>query len=237
MLPDILNETVATTPWSVTHPLSQEDSEAVATLRSFVAPVKGKLEGTAGRGPFDSIMEQVAAPDGVTFKAAVVGGISGWWAKVARVPKGAAIMYIHGGWFHWGTAQAYRNFVGHVALSAGTDTFIPEYRLAPENPFPAAVRDLEACYRGLVDMGITKIALTGDSAGGNLTLVLLSITSARVSGNAVVPVGAVAFSPVTDLALAGGSYETRAEEDLYFTKSQVLGLVRSYLGKTDPKDS
>lgn len=130
MLRDILNDTVAKTPWSVTHPLSQEDSEAVATLRSFVALVKGKLEGTAGRGPFNSIMEQVAAPDGVTFEAAVVGGISGWWAKVARVPEGAAIMYIHGGWFHWGTAQAYRNFVGHIALSAGTDAFIPEYRLA-----------------------------------------------------------------------------------------------------------
>jgi monoterpene epsilon-lactone hydrolase len=44
------------------------------------------------------------------------------------------------------------------------------YRLAPERPFPAAVQDLEACYRGLVDKGIARIALTGDSAGGNLDL-------------------------------------------------------------------
>jgi len=112
-------------------------------------------------------------------------------------------------------------------LSAGADAFIPDYRLAPEHPFPAAVRDLEACYRGLVDQGITKIALTGDSAGGNLALVLLSIAS---------PVGAVVFSPVTDLALTGESFDTRAEADLYFTKSQAVGLVRSYLGETDPKN-
>jgi acetyl esterase/lipase len=119
------------------------------------------------------------------------------------------------------------NFAGHIALSAGADVFIPDYRLAPEHPFPAAVRDLEACYRGLVDQGIAKIALTGDSAGGNLALVLLSTASA---------VGAVVFSPITDLALTGESFDTRAEADLYFTKSQAAGLVRSYLGATDPRN-
>jgi epsilon-lactone hydrolase len=100
-------------------------------------------------------------------------------------------------------------------------------------PFPAAVRDLELCYRGLVDVGVTKIALSGDSAGGNLVLVLASILATQASANAVVPVGVVAFSPITDLALTGESYSTRAEDDLYFTRSQVAGLVRSYLRRTD----
>jgi monoterpene epsilon-lactone hydrolase len=119
-------------------------------------------------------------------------------------------------------------------LSAGA--FIPDYRLAPEDPFPAAVRDLEACYHGLVDQGITKIALTGDSARGNLALVLLTTASAEASKDDVAPVGAVVFSPITDLALTGESFETRAEADLYFTKPQAAGLVRSYLGATDPKN-
>ena len=218
------------------HPLSDQDSVGAAALRSAVAPMKGKVEGTAGRGLFNDIMERVAVPEGVTFEAATVGGISGWWAKPARAHKGAAIIHIHGGWFTWGTAKAFRNFVGHIALSAGTDAFIPDYRLAPEHPFPAAVRDLEACYRGLVDQGITKIALTGDSAGGNLALVLLSTASAEASRDAVAPVGAVVFSPITDLALTGETYDTRAEADLYFTKSQAAALVRSYLGATDPKN-
>jgi len=211
------------------HPLNEEDSVAVAALRSVVAPMKGKLAGTAGRGLFNDIMERVAVPEGVTFEAATVGGIAGWWVKLARAQKGTAIIHVHGGWFNWGTAKAFRNFAGHIALSAGADAFIPDYRLAPEHPFPTAVRDLEAGYRGLVDQGVAKIALTGDSAGGNLALVLLSTAS-------VAPVGAVVFSPITDLALTGESFETRAEADPYFTKSQAAGLVRSYLGAIDPKN-
>ena len=157
--------------WSVIHPLSPEDSAAMITLRSAVAAMKGKLEGVTARAAFDGIMEHVASPDEVAFGADSVGGIPGWWAKTGRARKGAAILHLHGGWFNWGTAQAFRNLVGHIGLSAGADAFIPDYRLAPEHPFPAAVKDAEACYRGLVDRGIKKIALTGDSAGGNLALV------------------------------------------------------------------
>ena len=236
MQSNFLKNTGAEASWLVIHPLNQEDSGAVAALRSVVAPMKGKIEGTAGRGPFDGVMERVAVPESVTFEAATAGSISGWWAKPAQAQKGAAIIHAHGGWFNWGTAQAYRNFVGQIALNAGVDAFIPDYRLAPEHPFPAGIKDLEACYRGLVDKGITKIAVTGDSAGGNLALVLLSIASAQASKGGIAPVGALVFSPITDLALTGESYDTRAEADPYFTKSQAGGLVRSYLSATDPKD-
>jgi acetyl esterase/lipase len=88
----------------------------------------------------------------------------------------------------------------------------------------------------VVDRGIHKIAVTGDSAGGDLALVLLSITRSRASNGGVTPVGAVAISPVTDLALTGESYQTRAEADPFFTKSQVAGLVASYLGEIDAKN-
>jgi monoterpene epsilon-lactone hydrolase len=220
--------------WLTVHPLSQADSPAATGLRAAVAAFKGKLGGTAARGPFDDVMERVPAPTGVTFEADTVGGISGFWARPARAQKGAAIVHAHGGWFNFGSAHAYRNLVGHIASRAGADAFIPDYRLAPENLFPAAVKDVEACYRGLVDKGIEKIAVTGDSAGGNLALVLLSIVSGKRGDSA--PVGGVAISPVTDLALTGETYETRAEADPYFTKSQVVGLVASYLGKADPKN-
>ncbi len=219
--------------WTTIHPLTPEDSAAIAALRSMVAGMKGKLEGTAARGPFNSIIEHIAAPQGVTFEADAVGGISGWWARVTN-GKGAAVLHLHGGWFNWGTAHAYRNLVGHIASSAGVDAFVPDYRLAPEYPFPAAVKDAEAAYRGLVERGITKIALSGDSAGGNLALVLLSVTGRQPSSGGAAPAGAVAFSPVTDLALTGESFATRAEADPYFTLPQAAGLVRSYLGDADP---
>lgn len=236
MPPNALQDSAVRTPWLNVHPASPADSVDAAALRAVVAPMKGKLQGTAGRALFDEIMEQVAVPEGVTFDAATVAGISGWWAKPARAQKGGAILHVHGGWFNLGTARAYRHLAGQIALNAGIYAFIPDYRLAPEHPFPAALRDLEACYRGLVGLGITKIALAGDSGGGDLALVLLSIASARASNNAVAPVGAVVFSPITDLTLTGESFETRADVDPYFTKSQAAGLVRSYLGASDPKD-
>lgn len=236
MQPTSLINTPAEATWLAIHPLSQEDSVAVTTLRSMVASIKGKLEGTAARIPFNNFMERVEAPEGVTFEVDMIGKISGWWAKPMQAWEGAAIVHMHGGWFNWGTAQAYRNFVGHIALSAGANTFIPDYRLAPEHPFPAAVRDAEACYRGLVEKRVTKIAITGDSAGGNLALVLLSIASAQAAKGSIAPLCAVALSPVTDLALTGKSFDTRAEADLFFTKLQAAGLVRSYLGDTDPRN-
>src|SRR2546427_3794133 len=220
-------------PWLAVHPLSQEDALGATALRASVAAFKGKLAGTAARAPFDAVMERVAAPTDVTFAADTVGGIPGWWAKPARPRRGAAIIHVHGGWFNLGTARAYRNLVGHIASSAGADAFIPDYRLAPEHRFPAAVTDVEACYRGLVDKGIKKIAVTGDSAGGDLALVLLSIACAPAYKGGRAPVGAVAMSPVTDLALTGESFQTRAEADPYFTKSQVPRLVAPYLGQTD----
>jgi monoterpene epsilon-lactone hydrolase len=223
-------------PWSFVHPLTSKDAAAMTALRSAVADMKGKLEGITARVPFNDIIERVEAPEGVTFEEDAVGGISGWWAKPAEMREGSAILHLHGGWFNWGTARAFRNLVGHIALRAGVAAFIPDYRLAPEHPFPAAVKDAEACYRGLLDRGIRNIALSGDSAGGNLALVLLSIATAQSASGGVFPVGAVTLSPVTDLALSGASYETRAQADPYFLKSQAAGLVRSYLGEADPKN-
>jgi epsilon-lactone hydrolase len=236
MQPQMLADADVKAPWLTVHPVSQQDSVAANALRAAVAGFKGKLSGAAARGQFDDVMERVPAPTDVTFEADTVGGISGWWARPARAQKGAVIIHAHGGWFNFGSAHAYRNLVGQIASRAGADAFIPDYRLAPENLFPAAIMDVEACYRGLVDKGIKKIAVVGDSAGGNLALVLLSIACGQSWRGDLAPVGGVAISPVTDLALTGETYETRAEADPYFTKSQAAGLIASYLGHADPKD-
>jgi epsilon-lactone hydrolase len=107
--------------------------------------------------------------------------------------------------------------------------------LAPEHPFPAAVEDVQACYLGLAELGLSRIAITGDSAGGNLALILASrIGNGEIAAKATL-VGAGVLSPVTDLTLSGQTYETRADADPLFTRAQVSELVRAYLRDADPK--
>jgi acetyl esterase/lipase len=145
-------------------------------------------------------------------------------------------MHIHGGWFNFGSAQAFRHLAGHIAGGGGVATFVPDYRLAPEHPFPAAVEDVRACYTGLVEQGFSKIAITGDSAGGTLALGLLVHLAANRAFGGGALVGGVALSPVTDLTLSGESWSTRAVADPYFTQPQAAELVGSYLDGNDPAD-
>jgi len=191
--------------WLENHPVTQQDKVAMDAMRAIVEPNKGKLQGTAARAPFDGIMSRVKAPSGVTFHEDRLGGVSGWWCRPDKVQPGKAIIHLHGGWFNWGSAQAFRHLVGHIAAQTQVEAFIPDYRLAPEHPFPAALEDAQACYRELVNRGTRLIALTGDSSGGCLALVLLSITLASASFGGVNPVAAVVLSPVTDLTLSGQS--------------------------------
>ena len=221
--------------WSTFHPLTARDRALMTALRAQVAPNKGRLRGPAARAPFDAIIGRTIAPEGVRFRDGRVGGITGWWCEPADVLPGAAILHLHGGWFNWGSSAAFRHLVGHIARSAGARAFIAEYRLAPEHPFPAAIEDAAASLRGLPEHGIRRIAVTGDSAGGNLALSLLSLTSAaQVTGAHLV--SAAVFSPVTDLALTGSSWQSRADADPYFVREQVEGLVQAYLKGHDPRD-
>src|ERR1700686_3209591 len=217
------------------HPLDPEDAAITAAMRAMASSTKGARRGIEARGQFDAFMESVLPPDDVTFEEDTVGGIPGLWVHPADWRSDEAIVHLHGGWFSFGSAKAYRHLVGHIAARAGARAFIPDYRLAPEHPFPAATDDVLACYRGLAGSGVRRIAITGDSAGGNLALILASRVSGEAfSANATL-VGIAVLSPVTDLTLSGASYETRAEADPFFTRPQVAALVRSYLGSADAK--
>jgi len=198
----------------------------MAAVRAMVSPTKGLARGIEARAPFDAVMERVQPRDDVAFEAGTVGGIPGLWVRATHARSDEAILHLHGGWFNLGTARAYRHLVGHIAARVGAQAFIPDYRLAPEHPFPAAVEDVLACHRGLEAAGLQRIAVTGDSAGGNLALVLASRVTTLV--------GVAAMSPVTDLSLSGDTYETRADADPFFTRPQVAELLHAYLGTADP---
>jgi monoterpene epsilon-lactone hydrolase len=189
-----------TAPWSVLHPFSTEDQAAMAAMRVIVEPNKGRLQGTAARVPFDAIMEHVTEPAGVVYEADHVGGVPGWWCRPEDARPHQAVMHIHGGWFNWGSAQAFRHLAGHIAAHARVAAFVPDYRLAPEHPFPAAAEDIRACYLGLTERGFSKVAITGDSAGGNLALGLLVHLAAKSDAGSKALVGGVVLSPVTDLS-------------------------------------
>lgn len=221
--------------WSQFHALTPEDRIVMAQMRTMIEPNKGKLHGIAARAPYDAIMGRVVPPDAVSFRPDTIGGVAGWWCEPVTAQPQAAILHAHGGWFTWGSGESFRHLVGHIARSARARAFVPDYRLAPEHPFPAALEDVHACYLGLVESGVQSIALSGDSAGGNLALALLAlITAQSPAKNAAV--GAVVLSPVTDLAMTGRSWESRANDDPFFMREQAEELIRGYLGGRDAAD-
>jgi len=220
----------------VIHPLKGGDAAITAAARAMTAPMKGLLSGTGARAPFDDIMNYVPTAPGVHFAADTVGGVPGWWCHPANAASTGTILYLHGGWYSWGSAKAYRNFVGQVAARVGISAFIPDYRLAPEHPFPAGLIDAQASYGGLIRRGMHQIAIVGDSAGGGLALALAALLAARQVFDGPPPAAVVALSPVTDLALSGQSWQTRASVESYFTESQAKGLADAYLGTYDARN-
>src|SRR5271168_778978 len=157
------------------HPLLSEDAPGAAAMRLATEAHKGEHVGPEARPMFDAMLASAPAASGVQVAPGIVGGIPGIWSRPINSTSGARILFLHGGGYVLGSAAAYANFAGQIAARVGADTFVADYRRAPEHPFPAAIDDSVAAYRGLVADGAEKIAIVGDSAGGGLTLSLLSI--------------------------------------------------------------
>lgn len=214
----------------VVHPLSSADATARQSLRSVLAPHKGEVRGVAMRPAFDAVLRQTPAPKDVKYIFDTIADVPGIWCRPGN-PTGRTILWLHGGWFVGGSADAYRNFIGHFAQRTGAAAFIPEYRLAPEHPYPAAAEDVRAVYKGFFDRGLRDVVLAGDSAGGALALELLDWI---VRNESQAPArGVVLLSPITDLSLSGQSWESRDAADVLFTKDQARELIALYLGNAD----
>lgn len=136
-------------------------------------------------------------PRGCKFDAVTVGGI-----KALRTLHGAStegvVLYLHGGGYIIGSPSTHRGITGHLARASGHTIIAPDYRLAPEHPFPAALDDAEAAYEGLLKDGHApaSIAIAGDSAGGGLTIALAM--RLRDKGRPL-PASLTVFSPWVDL--------------------------------------
>lgn len=174
------------------------------------------------------------APDGTVVSTAELGSVQGEWVRPAAGAAAGTLFYIHGGGYFACSPQTHRPITGSFARR-GLDVFAPDYRLAPEHPFPAAVNDVVAAYRGLLGSGVAadSVSVAGDSAGGGLALAML--LSLRDAGDAM-PAACVLFSPWTDLAGTGGTLQTNRRRDAFFDGSGIERLTAPYLAGADARD-
>jgi acetyl esterase/lipase len=184
------------------------------------------------RSGFETRASQLPIAESVSFEAVSVEGIPAEWIVPEGTPEQNVLLYLHGGAYCIGSLNTHRGMVSHIAKAAETRALSIDYRLAPENPFPAAIEDSISAYKWLLSQGIAarSIIIAGDSAGGGLTV------SAMVSlreNSIPLPAAAVLISPWVDLALTGDSIISKADIDPYVTKEELLKWARAYMGDSD----
>ena len=172
---------------------------------------------------------------GVDTRAADIAGLNAEWFTPENPAKGKILLYLHGGAYIMGNCATHRQLVSYLARECSVRAVLPEYRLAPEHPFPCAIDDALSVYRALRDEGYAPgdIVVAGDSAGGGLTMALL--LSLRDAGQPM-PAGAVLLSPWLDLTASGESMQSRAEHDPWF-KPADMPVIAAYYCREDELDS
>lgn len=164
-----------------------------------------------------------------------VGMVDAVWASCDRPDRRKVILYFHGGAFIAGSPSTHRHLGAALAGAAGVRALLPDYRLAPEHPFPAAVDDALAAYRHLLNAGYasSEIALAGDSAGGGLAFsLLLKIEQLSLPA----PAAVVAFSPWADMTGQAESLRRNAQRDVMLPVKRMREVVNFYLGDHDRAD-
>ena len=172
--------------------------------------------------------------DDVSSQAANVGDIDGEWFDVTGGDSDRVMLYLHGGGYLLGSVESHRAMIERITKATGGRVLAINYRLAPEHPFPAAVDDGVAAYRGLLSEGYQagRISIAGDSAGGGLAIALL--VALRDAGEPM-PGCAVPISPWTDMECGGASIESRASVDPMVQKEILMEMGGAYLSSADPK--
>jgi monoterpene epsilon-lactone hydrolase len=185
------------------------------------------------------ILEQMLTghplPTDVTTMPADLGGIPVIFIDIAGVEPRGIIFHIHGGGFALGSAAGSVGLASSLARKTGMRAVSVDYRLAPEHPYPAALQDVTAAYRALVDQDGTAdhIVVSGESAGGNLAVELL------IAGKAdglTMPAATLLLSPMTDLTVTGSSYAGKAAADPVINAQAIRTRAEDYLAGTDPAD-
>ena len=190
--------------------LLREVDEAVSAARSvggeLLARIARHWESFAEVSPgdlqelriaFEGLHGQFEPPPNISVRSVNAGGVPGLLVTPSS-EEPATILYLHGGGHVAGSAFGYRPLAGALAEQAGTGVVVPDYRLAPEHPFPASVEDAVRAYRWMLGRGATRIIVAGDSSGCGLALSLL--LSLKQQGLPA-PGAVILFCPWVDLAM------------------------------------
>lgn len=148
-------------------------------------------------------------PDDVLVTEVTAGGVPAHWLTAPGADTGRVLLFLHGGGYELGSIRSDGELAARLGRASGMRVLFPEYRLAPEHPFPAAIDDVLAAWRWLrndQDLNATSIAVAGDSAGGGLAVALLVAT--RDAGEPL-PAAGVVMSPTVDLTSSGASMTER----------------------------
>ncbi len=202
-----------------------------------MAPLFGDLEDD---GPIDVAMLRrnidllaggLALPEGMERDEGDLGGVPTDFFTPAEARPGA-VLYLHGGGYVIGSRISHGGIAGTIAAASGRRTALPEYRLGPEHPHPAAVDDAVAAYRGLLELHPAEhLAIAGDSAGGGLTLATLL---ALRDQDLPLPATGVCLSPWADLRCTNTSMRSRADLDPICRSAKLLHMADLYLDGADP---
>lgn len=160
--------------------------------------------------------------------------IPGRWLRTSSASR-QIILYLHGGAFIMRLPNGHTTMLASFCADSQCQAFMPWYRLAPEHPYPAAPDDCLAAYRMLLDAGHQPrdIVVMGDSAGGNLALVLLHrIKTAGLP----MPAGAIALSPITDFAQISATWRMNTWRDPMYRVQRFVNPVEHYLRGANPID-
>lgn len=207
----------------------------IAAIRTMLASQPRPSGPAERRQRLDSFGSALGVPDDARLETVQINGVQAEWSATPAADPACAVLYLHGGGYMAGSIVSHRYVAIEIGRSARARTLALDYRRAPEHPYPAQLDDALAAYRYLLDQGLAagKIAVGGDSAGGNLTLALL--IALRTRGLPLPACGWV-VSPWSDLTASGATMQSKAAVDPMIQKPYVLELAQNFAGGRDLSD-
>ena len=182
----------------------------------------------------EALGNMAAAMGGLVWEPFELGGMDAAWMRLERPHKRRrVILYCHGGGYTSGGLGFSKVLASKLTRATGLDVLAFDYRLAPEHPYPAAVEDAQAAWAPLMRLGFgaRDVVLAGDSAGGNMALVLC--LRLRAEGR-MLPGALLLMSPWTDMTCSGESLTERADIDPVLTPEYIYAVREAYAGSLDP---